>query len=84
MPRPKTLVHLQIRINNILRAAAGRLTKPPENVSRSRPAPGRGADRRKTSLLQVLHLNFEFAAKCLSQHQNVLVSRQKPHTAPRR
>jgi hypothetical protein len=32
MPRPKTLVHLQIRINNILRAAAGRLTKPPENI----------------------------------------------------
>jgi hypothetical protein len=34
--------------------------------------------------LQVLHLNFEFAAKCLSQHQNVFVSRQKPHTAPHR
>jgi hypothetical protein len=36
----------------------------------------------KTHVLNVLHLNLEFAAKCLSQRQNVLVLRQKPHTAP--
>jgi len=35
-------------------------------------------------LFDVLHLKFEFSAKCLSQHQNRLVSRQTPHTTPHR
>lgn len=43
-----------------------------------------GVKRPPETSLDVLHLNFEFAAKCLSQRQNVLVLRQKPHTAPHR